>query len=958
MDPLLPEQGIMNPVKALEAHGQAVWLDFLARGFVAKGDLKKLIESDGIKGVTSNPSIFEKAIGSSDEYDGPIGQALKSGDRPVAELFEHLAIEDIQHAADVLRPVYDRLGGHDGFVSLEVSPYLALDTKATIVEAERLWKHVDRKNLMVKVPATPEGLPAIQHLIGEGISINVTLLFSQKVYVQVAEAYLAGLEKYLDGGGDPSHVASVASFFVSRIDSAVDKQLDEKIARANDPTEKERLASLKGKVAIANAKLAYQEYKQLFSGPRWDRLQAKGAHPQRLLWASTGTKNKDYSDVLYVEELIGANTVNTVPPATLDAFRDHGKPRDSLEENVEEARRVLAELEKSGISLDAITADLVKDGVRLFADAADQLYGAVAHKRAAVLGQAIDRHEMALGQSLGKAVKESTEDWRASARIRRLWQHDKSVWTGTDEDKWLGWLTSPAAADIADYEDFARRVKGQNFSDAVVLGMGGSSLGPEVLARTFEKKPGFPKLHVLDSTDPAQVRAMQATINIANTLFIVSSKSGGTTEPNVMKDYFFARVSEAIGADKAGHRFIAVTDPGSSLQKVATEQGFARIFHGDPAIGGRYSVLSPFGLVPAAAAGIDLRTLITHTLAMVRSCGPDVPPQENPGVQLGLAIGLAGLEGRDKVTILSSKKIADFGAWAEQLIAESTGKDGKGLIPIDGEPLGEASVYGKDRFFIDIRTEAEADAAHDDKLAALQRAGHPVVRIVLRSIDHIGQEFFRFEMAVAVAGAVLGIDPFNQPDVEAAKIKTRELTAAFEKSGALPAEKPVMSSATADIYTDDRNAAALRKAGADGDLGSWLKAHLARSGADDYVALLAYIERNSSHIDTLQQMRLAVRDKRHVATCAEFGPRFLHSTGQAYKGGPDSGVFLQITDDDARDLAVPGQKASFGVIKAAQARGDFGVLTERGRRALRVHLKGDIESGLQMLDSAIQNALN
>ena len=958
MDPLLPEQGIMNPVKALEAHGQAVWLDFLARGFVAKGDLKKLIESDGIKGVTSNPSIFEKAIGSSDEYDGPIGQALKSGDRPVAELFEHLAIEDIQHAADVLRPVYDRLGGHDGFVSLEVSPYLALDTKATIVEAERLWKHVDRKNLMVKVPATPEGLPAIQHLIGEGISINVTLLFSQKVYVQVAEAYLAGLEKYLDGGGDPSHVASVASFFVSRIDSAVDKQLDEKIARANDPTEKERLASLKGKVAIANAKLAYQEYKQLFSGPRWDRLQAKGAHPQRLLWASTGTKNKDYSDVLYVEELIGANTVNTVPPATLDAFRDHGKPRDSLEENVEEARRVLAELEKSGISLDAITADLVKDGVRLFADAADQLYGAVAHKRAAVLGQAIDRHEMALGQSLGKAVKESTEDWRASARIRRLWQHDKSVWTGTDEDKWLGWLTSPAAADIADYEDFARRVKGQNFSDAVVLGMGGSSLGPEVLARTFEKKPGFPKLHVLDSTDPAQVRAMQATINIANTLFIVSSKSGGTTEPNVMKDYFFARVSEAIGADKAGHRFIAVTDPGSSLQKVATEQGFARIFHGDPAIGGRYSVLSPFGLVPAAAAGIDLRTLITHTLAMVRSCGPDVPPQENPGVQLGLAIGLAGLEGRDKVTILSSKKIADFGAWAEQLIAESTGKDGKGLIPIDGEPLGEASVYGKDRFFIDIRTEAEADAAHDDKLAALQRAGHPVVRIVLRSIDHIGQEFFRFEMAVAVAGAVLGIDPFNQPDVEAAKIKTRELTAAFEKSGALPAEKPVMSSATADIYTDDRNAAALRKAGADGDLGSWLKAHLARSGADDYVALLAYIERNSSHIDTLQQMRLAVRDKRHVATCAEFGPRFLHSTGQAYKGGPDSGVFLQITADDARDLAVPGQKASFGVIKAAQARGDFGVLTERGRRALRVHLKGDLESGLKMLDTAIQNALN
>jgi transaldolase/glucose-6-phosphate isomerase len=948
----------MNPVKALENHGQAVWLDFLARGFVANGDLQRLIDSDGVKGVTSNPSIFEKAIDSSDEYDSAVGKALKQADRPVAELFEQLAVEDIQHAADVLRPVYDRLRGEDGFVSLEVSPYLAHDTKASIVEAERLWKNVKRGNLMVKVPATAEGLPAIQHLIGEGISINITLLFSQKVYVQVAEAYLAGLEKYVAGGGDPSHVASVASFFVSRIDSAVDKQLDEKIARANDPSEKERLSALKGKVAIANAKLAYQEYRQLFSGKRWEKLKAKGAKPQRLLWASTGTKNKDYSDVLYVEELIGSNTVNTMPPATLDAFRDHGKPRDSLGENIEQARHILAELEKSGISLDAITADLVKDGVRQFADAADKLYGAVAHKRASVLGGSIDRQSLALGGDIGAAVEKATEEWRAAARIRRLWQHDKSVWTGTDEDKWLGWLNSAAKADIADYEDFAQKVKGQDFSDAVVLGMGGSSLGPEVLAQTFARKPGFPKLHVLDSTDPAQVRTMEASVDLAHTLFIVSSKSGGTTEPNVMKDYFFARVSETVGADKAGHRFIAVTDPGSSLEQLAKKQDFARIFHGDPTIGGRYSVLSPFGLVPAATAGIDLRALLRHTLAMARSCGPDVPPHENPGVQLGLAMGLAGLEGRDKVTILSSKKVADFGAWAEQLIAESTGKDGKGLIPIDGEPLAEAALYGKDRFFIDIRTEAEHDAAHDAQLAALAQAGHPVIRIVMKSIDHIGQEFFRFEMATAVAGAVLGINPFNQPDVEDAKIKTRELTAAFEKSGALPAEKPVMSSARADVFTDEANALALRKAGADGDLGSWLKAHLARSGTGDYVALLAYIERDAAHIDALQRMRLEVRAKRHVATCAEFGPRFLHSTGQAYKGGPDSGVFLQITADDASDLPVPGQKASFGVIKAAQARGDFDVLTERGRRALRVHLKGDLKAGLKMLDAVFAEALN
>ncbi len=948
----------MNPVKALENHGQAVWLDFLARGFVAKGDLKKLIDTDGVKGVTSNPSIFEKAIGSSDEYDGAIGSALKKADRPIADLFEHLAVEDIQHAADVLRPVYDEFKGNDGFVSLEVSPYLAMDTRGTVAEAERLWKDVHRKNLMVKVPATPEGLPAIEELTGKGLNINITLLFSQKVYIDVAKAYIAGLERLVADGGDPSHIASVASFFVSRIDTAVDKQLDEKIARANDPQEKERLAALKGKVAIANAKLAYQEYKQLFSGARWEKLAAKGAKPQRLLWASTGTKNKDYSDVLYVEELIGPNTVNTVPPATLDAFRDHGKLRDSLEENIDEARHVLAELERSGISLDAITEELVRDGVKLFADAADKLYGAVAYKRATVLGSAIGSQKMALSPGLEKAVEKRTEEWRAAASVRRLWHKDKSVWTDDDENRWLGWLDSPAKADLADYEDYARRVKGQNFSDAVVLGMGGSSLGPEVLAETFPKKAGFPKLHVLDSTDPAQVRAMEQKVDLARTVFIVSSKSGGTTEPNVMKDYFFAQVSKAIGAEKAGHRFIAITDPGSSLEKVAKKQGFARIFHGEPTIGGRYSVLSPFGLVPAATAGIDVKSLIHHTLAMVRSCGADVPPHENPGVRLGLAMGLAGVEGRDKVTIFSSSKIADFGAWAEQLIAESTGKDGKGLIPIEGETLGEVSAYGNDRFFIDLRTEGEDDAAHDAKLNALEQAGHPVVRIVLKSVEHIGQEFYRFEMATAVAGAILGINPFNQPDVEAAKAKTRELTAAFEKTGSLPKEEPVVSTDEADLYTDEANAGELRKAGADGTLESWLKAHFSRVHADDYVALLAYIERNAEHIDALQGARVAVRDRRHVATCAEFGPRFLHSTGQAYKGGPDSGVFLQITADEREDLAVPGQKASFGVIKAAQARGDFDVLTERGRRALRVHLKGDLSSGLKTLDEAIRRALN
>jgi transaldolase / glucose-6-phosphate isomerase len=950
----------MNPVKALDSHRQAIWLDFLARGFIAKGDLKKLIDDDGVKGVTSNPSIFEKAIGASDEYDGAIGAALKQGDRSVGELYEALAVEDIQHAAEVLRPVYDRLDGADGFVSLEVSPYLALDTKATIVEAERLWKAVGRDNLMIKVPATREGVPAIRHLISKGISVNITLLFSQAVYRDVAEAYLAGLEALIASGGDPSCVASVASFFVSRIDSAIDKELDDKIAKANDPAEKARLEKLKGQVAIANAKLAYQDYKELFAGDRWDKLKACGAKPQRLLWASTGTKNKAYRDVVYIEELIGPDTVNTVPPATLDAFRDHGKPRDSLEEKVAEARAVLDGLDKAGISLDKITDQLVVEGVKLFADAFDKLLGAVAFKRNMVLGHGLDEQKLSLAPDLYNKVKQHADSWRNAGSIRLLWKRDASVWTGTDEDKWLGWLNSAKAehAKLADYQDFAKWVQARGFTDAVVLGMGGSSLGPEVLAETFAQRAGFPKLHVLDSTDPAQVKTLENSVKLATTLFIVSSKSGGTTEPNAMKDYFFARVEDTVGADKAGGQFVAVTDPGSSMEKVATEKGFARIFHGDPTIGGRYSILSPFGMVPAAAAGLDLDTLLGLTLSMVRSCGPDVPPEHNPGVQLGLVMGCAGLDGRDKVTITSSKAIADFGAWAEQLIAESTGKDGKGLIPIDGEPLADPSLYGSDRLFIDLRTAAETDAAHDTKLAALEKAGHPVVRIVLRSPDHIGQEFFRFELATAVAGAILGINPFNQPDVESAKIKTRELTAAFETSGALPAEQPAITTANADLYTDEGNAAALRKAGADGTLGSWIKAHLARSHAGDYVALLAYIERDAAHIQALQTMRLGIRDHRHVATCAEFGPRFLHSTGQAYKGGPDSGVFLQITADDANDLPVPGQKASFGVIKAAQARGDFGVLTERGRRALRVHLKGDLAAGLKALDTAIREALN
>lgn len=948
-----------NPLKALHDQGQAAWLDFVARGFIADGHLRKLVE-DGLTGVTSNPAIFEKAIAHSDEYDGSLRQAEHQADISVITLFERLAIEDIRAAADVLRPVYEATKGADGFVSLEVSPYLALQTEDTVAEARRLWREVNRENLMVKVPATQAGLAAVRSLIGEGININVTLLFSQDVYEQVAKAYIEGLETLAGNGGDVSRVASVASFFVSRIDSAVDTQLDRKIQEASDPDEKAALAALKGKVAIANARLAYQRYKRLFAGSHWNGLAVRGAHPQRLLWASTGTKNKAYSDVLYVEELIGPNTVNTMPPATMDAFRDHGRVGPTLEEGVEEAERVVSALDRTGISLDEVTAALVEEGVQLFVDAADKLLGAVAGKRAAVLGKRLNHQTLALGTDLDRQMTAALGEWRAQGNVRRLWHRDKTLWTGEDEDHWLGWLdiVEEELGQADELDAFAQSLRNEGFRDALLLGMGGSSLGPEVLSETFGSAPGYPRLHVLDSTDPAQIRQTEAAVDLEKTLFIVASKSGSTLEPNIFKDYFFARVKSLVGPEGAGGRFVAVTDPSSSMEKVAQGAAFRHVFHGEPSIGGRYSVLSAFGLVPAAASGLDVGRLLQAARLMVRSCGPDVPPSENPGVLLGLAMGLAARQGRDKVTIVAAPKLAAFGAWAEQLIAESTGKNGRGLIPIDAEPLGPPEVYGQDRFFIHLRLDGESDDGQESVLTALEQAGHPVARIDLASPDNIAQEFFRWEFATAVAGAVLGINPFDQPDVEASKVKTRELTSAYEASGELPVEMPVFSGESLEIYADPRNVGALRERVGDDHLDGWLRAHLGRLRPGDYFALLAYLARTPEHTAALQKLRVGVRDSKRVATCLGFGPRFLHSTGQAYKGGPNSGVFLQVTADDAHDLAIPGHAFSFGVVKAAQARGDFDVLAERGRRALRVHLKGgDVTAGLASLEAAIRRVL-
>jgi transaldolase/glucose-6-phosphate isomerase len=560
---------------------------------------------------------------------------------------------------------------------------------------------------------------------------------------------------------------------------------------------------------------------------------------------------------------------------------------------------------------------------------------------------------------LTQAVDAALNDWQTNSKMARLWRGDTSLWSSDDENKWVGWLTV-VEDQIARLQQFAAAATdAQGFKHVLLLGMGGSSLCPEVLKLTFGKLPGRPELHVLDSTDPAQVKAVENQVDLARTLCIVASKSGSTLEPNIFKQYFFDRMEQTVGKGKAGERFIAITDPGSKMQQVAERDRFRKIFFGIPSIGGRYSALSDFGIVPAAVMGLDLRKFLDRTEEMVHACRPEGPAEQNPGAVLGTILGALANLGRNKLTIVTSPGISDLGAWLEQLVAESTGKQGKGVIPVDRETLGPPEVYGNDRVFAHLRLAAEPDTDQKKKLDALKNAGHPVVEIELADVYDLGQEFFRWEIATAVAGSILKINPFNQPDVEASKIATRQLTEAYEQTGQLPEETPIFEDSSGiKLFADARNAENLTLAAGDRSLTGLLRAHIHQLGAGDYFALLAYIEMNSAHEEALQRMRHAVRDNKRVATCLGFGPRFLHSTGQGYKGGPNTGVFLQITCDDANDLPVPGQKYTFGTVKAAQARGDFQVLAERKRRALRVHLPKDVDAALVKLEKAVGQALS
>ena len=950
-----------NPLVAVRQLGQSIWYDNIQRSLITSGDLQAMVEHDGLLGMTSNPAIFEKALTGSADYDQPMQALVEQGVGSAIDVYERLAIQDIRLAADVLFEVYRKTEGKDGYVSLEVSPYLAHDTQATLEEARRLYTMVDRANVMIKVPATQAGAPAIAQLIGEGININVTLLFAVEAYEAVAEAYLDGLEQLSQRGGDLSTVASVASFFISRIDTLIDEKLSQAIEAADSAEQKAKIERLLGKVAIANAKIAYAAYKNLMASERWRALEANGARPQRLLWASTSTKNPHYSKTLYVDELIGPDTVNTMPAETFEAFRDGGRAESRLtnnwEENLEDARTIIRTLAEVGVSLENATDQLLDEAVRKFVEPFDALLGSIERKRQAMLGGELAQQTYSL-DGASALVEASLKDWRTQGKVRRLWRKDPGLWSGRDEGEWLGWLdiVDEQRRNTSHLTQIAEEIRAGDFQHVLLLGMGGSSLCPEVLKRTFGVIGGCPELLVLDSTVPAQVEACAQKIDPSRTLFIISSKSGGTTEPNVLRQYFFDKVAQAIGADKAGSRFIAITDPASPLQQLAQQRQFRSIFPGVPSIGGRYSALSNFGMVPAAIMGIDVQRFLDSAALMVQACSTSVPSEVNPGVTLGTIMGTLAQHGRDKVTIVASPGISALGAWLEQLIAESTGKEGRGLIPVDAETLGPPEVYGRDRLFIYIRLNSAPSAEQDAALDALDRAGQPVVRISLGDTLSLGQEFFRWEMATAVASAMLGIHAFNQPDVEASKRATRQLTAAFEETGEVPDETPFLEDRGLRFFSDSANTQALQAA-AGQDAVALLGAHLGRIQAGDYFAINAYVAMNEETRAELQAMRHAVRDAKKVATTLGFGPRFLHSTGQLHKGGPNSGVFLQITSDDANDLAIPDQRYSFGTLKRFQAQGDLEVLAERGRRALRVHLGPDVYAGLQTLRETITQAL-
>ncbi|MCH8022524.1 MAG: bifunctional transaldolase/phosoglucose isomerase, partial [Thaumarchaeota archaeon] len=916
----------MSKIDEVNKLGQAIWLDYIRRSFITSGELQTLVDQ-GLSGVTSNPTIFEKAIAGSTDYDEDLKKLVADGRTP-EEMLESIILDDIGRAADIFLPVYDRLEGRDGFVSVEVNPALANDSNRTVSEGLRFFRSLNRPNVMIKVPATTAGIQAVETLISEGVNVNVTLLFSVAHYESVAEAYISGLEKLASKGGDLRKVASVASFFVSRVDTAVDQALDSK-----------NTTDLQGKIAIANVRIAYARFRELFKGSRWERLESQGARVQRPLWASTGTKNQAYPDTLYLDNIIGSDTVNTVPPTTLRAFLDHGTVGPALEDidQLQDARSDISRLSALGIDLNVITQKLQDDGVASFLKSMVVVTDSISDKRDRLRKDW--RHESATLGQYNNAVETALRNMTEKRIMHRIWNHDYTVWKPdpTEISNRLDWLhiAEMMTENIHRLTDFVEGVRSAGYTDAVLLGMGGSSLAPEVLAKTIGVADGYLKLSILDSTDPGAISVM-SKLNPSKTLFIVSTKSGSTVETLSFFKFYYNKVVEAVGKDLAGDHFVAITDPGSQLSSLSEKYNFRATFLNNPNIGGRYSALSYFGLVPAALIGIDIQRLLDHAMTVMCGCDSCVDVDDNTGAWLGTIIGELAKLGRDKITFIISPKIESFGDWIEQLLAESTGKEGHALVPIVGEPLGLPQEYGDDRLFVYLNLENNDNL--ESYVGELEKLGHPVIRLRLRDPYEIGKQFFLWEMATAVAGYLIGINPFDQPNVESAKILAKKMVSDYISKGVLPDEKPSSVGDGINVY-----------GGVEGETPSQsINSFLGRARPGSYISLQAYVQPTPETTIALLSLRQSLRAKTRLATTMGYGPRFLHSTGQMHKGDNGTGLFIQFTCDSPEDIPIPDEPGSssssisFGVLKSAESLGDRQALLDAGRSVIRYHIKGNV----------------
>jgi transaldolase/glucose-6-phosphate isomerase len=886
---------------ALTAAGTSVWLDQIRRSLTQGGELRRLVEEDSLRGETSNPAIFEKAILGSPDYDEQIEQLARAGALRRA-IYQAIVIQDVQEAADVLRPVYDELDGFDGYVSLEVDPDLAFDSDRTIAQAREYWERVERPNLMIKIPGTTECLPAIEQAIYEGININVTLLFAVEPYATVAEAFIRGLERRR--AEDLSlDIHSVASFFVSRVDSEVDKRL-EAMGRED----------LMGKAAVANARAAYRRFEEIFRGDRFAELRAAGAPVQRPLWASTGVKNPAYSETKYVEELVGPDTVNTMPMQTLLACTERLEVKGATLR--EDPTPVLEALAEAGIDMKEVTDALLRAGIDAFVTPMEKLLAGIEAKREAIFTGRPATIDSSLPDDLEPLIAELVQRAYDERVARRIWSKDDTLWgpAGQAEvaDR-LGWLNAHETyeEEIDDLEAFAAQAVEDGYTDAVLLGMGGSSLAPEVLRRSFGgRRHGRLRLHVLDSTDPGAVLAQERAVDLAHTLFVVSTKSGGTIETMSLCEHFWSERPH-------GEQYVAITDPGSSLEALAADRGFRRTFLNDPDVGGRYSALTFFGLVPAALMGVDLEALLEGAGVAAEACTA-YSSEGNSGLWLGVSLAALAIQGRDKLTMVVDEPIASFGLWIEQLVAESLGKQGKGIVPVTDEPVGAPGVYGRDRVFSYLRDNEDPSQALDDAVRALAADDQPTVTLAAGGPEDLGRHFFFAEFATAVAGWALQINPFDQPDVQVAKDTTARILGEIAGGGDPPAPEPASDDALRELIGAAR--------------------------APGYVAILGFMAPSEEVDAAVEELRTTIRDATQATTTFGYGPRYLHSTGQLHKGGPGddrSGRFLVLVHDGPEDVEIPGKPYGFRALKNAQAAGDLETLRSRGRKAEFLRLDGD-----------------